>query len=106
MALAYRMAKLGLLTEWQARTVYSQLGQLGYRKGEPDANNQPRETSQVLAKVFDSLRTDGMTRAAVAEQVLITPRDLNAAIFGLVLSSVDSGSAPQRSPRLGELRLL
>ena len=107
MALAYRMSKLGLLSEWQARTVFSQLGQLGYRKGEPDTERQPRETSQVLAKVFGALRAEGMSRSSIAEQLLVGPRELNTVIFGLVLSSIDGEKAQaDRSPRQGELRLL
>jgi len=104
MALSYRMAKLGILSEWQARTVYSQLGQLGYRKGEPDTKGKRRETSQVLAKVFDALRAEGMSRATVAREMSITTQELNSAIFGLVLTPMtgvgNSDGMPTERPNL------
>jgi hypothetical protein len=41
-----------------------QLGQLGYRDGEPGGIDH--ESSQILPKVFATLRTEGMTRADIA----------------------------------------
>lgn len=93
MALAYRMAKLGILSEWNARTIYKQLGQLGYRSGEPDAAQKPRETSQVLAKVFDALRAEGVSRTAVAQELSIGVKELNAVIFGLVITPIPASAA-------------
>lgn len=63
MNLAHRMHKLGLLSEWQVRSTYMQMGRLGYRDGEPVGIE--RETSQVLPKVFDALRSEGMSRRDV-----------------------------------------
>lgn len=98
MALAYRMAKVGILSDWQARAVYSQLGQLGYRSGEPDGLPMTRETSQVLAKVFDALRAEGISRATVARDLSISLNELNAAIFGLVLTSLSGSGDPASHP--------
>lgn len=97
MALAYRMAKLEILSEWQARTIYKQLGQLGYRSGEPDAKDKPQETSQILAKVFEALRADGTSRAAVARELTITVRELNSAIFGLVITAIPTTSISRQA---------
>jgi Zn-dependent peptidase ImmA (M78 family)/transcriptional regulator with XRE-family HTH domain len=83
MNLAVRMAKLNLLTEWQARSSYIQLGQRGFRDGEPGAID--RETSQVWDKVFAALRDEGVSRADVARQLDVTVEDLSAAVFGLVV---------------------
>jgi len=106
MALAYRMAKVGILSDWQARAVYSQLGQLGYRSAEPDSRPLARETSQVLAKVFDALRAEGESRATVARDLSIGINELNASIFGLVLTSVSgSGGAASQSTARPDLRL-
>ncbi len=99
--LAYRMAKLGLLTEWQARSAYIQLGRMGYRSDEP--GGIPRETSQVWAKVFDALRDEGMSRGDVARQLCVTVDELNAAVFGLVVARLDAtrpraAAPPQVNP--------
>ena len=101
MNLAYRMAKLGLLTEWQARSAYIQLGRMGYRSDEP--GGIPREASKVWAKVFDVLREEGMSRADVARQLCVTVDELNAAVFGLVVARLDAtrpraAVAPQIKP--------
>lgn len=107
MALAYRMARLGILSDWQARAVYSQLGTLGYRTGEPDRQPMTRETSQVLAKVFEALRADGVSRATVARELSISINELNNAIFGLVLMPLtgDGGPGVRRSVARPNLRL-
>lgn len=105
MALAYRMAKVGILSDWQARAVYSQLGQLGYRSAEPDARPLARETSQVLAKVFDQLRTEGISRSSVARDLSISLNELNAAIFGLVLTSLRGGEPSSQATARPNLRL-
>jgi Zn-dependent peptidase ImmA (M78 family)/DNA-binding XRE family transcriptional regulator len=89
MNLAYRMHKLGLLSDWQARTAFIQLTRMGYRKGEP--NGISRETSQVLQKVFDALRAEGVSRAAVARELHLPLDEVNRATFGLVASAQRSG---------------
>lgn len=102
MALAYRMAKLGILSEWQARTIYQQLGQLGYRSGEPDTKSKPRETSQILAKVFDALRAEGVSRAVVARELAITIKELNSVIFGLVITPIPASSRGIAATRIDD----
>jgi Zn-dependent peptidase ImmA (M78 family)/DNA-binding XRE family transcriptional regulator len=89
MNLAYRMAKLGLLTEWQARSTYIQLGRLGFRDGEPGGIQ--REISQVWTKVFDTLRDEGIARSDVARQLAIGVEELNAVVFGMVLRRSPAG---------------
>jgi Zn-dependent peptidase ImmA (M78 family)/DNA-binding XRE family transcriptional regulator len=96
MNLAYRMHKLGLLTDWQARSTYIQLGHKGYRDGEPDGIE--RETSQVLSKVFRALRAENLSRRDVARELRIPVEELNRSIFGLTLAPDAAGaqSAGQR----------
>lgn len=84
MNLAVRMHKVGLLTEWQARSTYIQLGKLGYRDGEPDGREH--ETSQILPKVFDALREEGISRADIARELRLTVDELNRAAFGLTVA--------------------
>src|SRR5262249_26954514 len=59
-ALTYRLHRLGLLTDWHYRKLYIEISSRGYRKSEPDGG--PREVSQVLQKVFNALRQDGVTK--------------------------------------------
>lgn len=92
LALTHRLAELGLLTEWGYRTACVNLARLGYKSGEP--GGIPRESSQLLAKVFHSLRDQGVPLAAVAASVGISPGELRAHVFGLTLMSVPPPSPP------------
>jgi Zn-dependent peptidase ImmA (M78 family)/DNA-binding XRE family transcriptional regulator len=82
--LAYRMHALGLLTDWQYRSVFIEIGKRDYRKKEP--NGIPRETSQVLAKVFETLRAEGLSTAKIAEELAIPNEELSKIVFRLALT--------------------
>ena len=84
--LTYRMHKLRLLTDWEYRLLFREISWRGYRTDEPDS--LPRETSQVLHKVFGTLRGEGVLLEQVARELSIYPDDLNNALFGLVLTPV------------------
>ena len=82
-ALTYRMHKLGLLTPWQYRSIFIELSREGYRSAE-HRGSQP-ETSQILAKVFEALRNEGIARGQVADELSIEIDELDKVVFGLVL---------------------
>jgi Zn-dependent peptidase ImmA (M78 family)/transcriptional regulator with XRE-family HTH domain len=90
-ALVYRMHVLGLLSDWHYRSLFVEISERGYRRSEP--NGGPRETSQVLDKVFKSLHNQGVSRRSVARQLGIPLQELNKLVFGLVLISVGEGIA-------------
>jgi Zn-dependent peptidase ImmA (M78 family)/DNA-binding XRE family transcriptional regulator len=85
--LAYRMHEVNLLTDWQYRTLFIQISSAGYRISEPEGSRG--ETSQLLAKVFESLRAGGVTKADVAKELRINIDDLNKLTFGLMLTPVE-----------------
>ncbi|MDO9475964.1 MAG: ImmA/IrrE family metallo-endopeptidase, partial [Pseudohongiella sp.] len=84
-ALNYRLHSLNLTTDWTYRTLCIDLAKLG-RDHEPEPS--PFETSQVLKKVFASLREDGISKANVARELLIQPEELDELTFGLMLSAL------------------
>lgn len=90
--LAYRMHKLGLLTEWQYRSLFIEIGEKGYRRNEPRSID--RETSQVLSKALGTLRAEGMTKGDIAEALGLPTEELNKVIFGLVLTPLDGRGDP------------
>jgi len=93
--LAYRMHKLGMLTDWQYRSVFIELNRRGGRDQEPVApGKEPlrQETSQVLEKVFRALREDKVTKASVARELRIPVQELNDSVFGLVLTPLQGGA--------------
>lgn len=88
-ALNYRLHSLSLTTDWTYRTLCIDLAKLG-RAYEPDPS--PFETSQVLKKVFASLRQDGISKSDVARELLIQPEELDELTFGLMLSALSGNS--------------
>ncbi|BDV36691.1 transcriptional regulator (plasmid) [Methylocystis iwaonis] len=88
-ALAHRLHSLKLLSDWHYRTLCIEMGQLGFRKNEPEGAQ--RERSQVLAIVFGGLREEGVSKAAVADQLQIDSEELDKLVFGLMLTSLTGG---------------
>jgi Zn-dependent peptidase ImmA (M78 family) len=101
--LAYRMHKLGVLTEWQFRSVFSEISARGWRTQEP--NGIPQETSQVLGKVFQALRDEGMAQADVARELALPTAELQKLVFGLVLTPVE-GDGERGTGDRPDLRLV
>ena len=96
--LVYRMHEVNLLTDWQYRTLFIEISSAGYRTNEPEGIQG--ETSQLLAKVFEALRGEGIGKGEVATALHINVDDLNKLTFGLVLTPVDGNGPP--GPRSNE----
>jgi Zn-dependent peptidase ImmA (M78 family) len=88
-----RLARLGLISEWH----YRQLCMQTPRVEEPEP--MPRERSKLLEQVLAQLRSGGMTRRQVAEELRLPLQDLNALMFGLVLTQLEGGGAGGASGR-------
>jgi Zn-dependent peptidase ImmA (M78 family)/DNA-binding XRE family transcriptional regulator len=88
-ALLVRLHRVGLVSDWQYRSLAIELSQRGYRTKEPSPI--PRESSQLLTKVFGLLRTEGKGRSFIARELGIAPSELDALVFGLVISPITGG---------------
>jgi Zn-dependent peptidase ImmA (M78 family) len=101
-ALTYRLHKLGLLTDWHYRKLYIEISCRGYRNSEPDGG--PREVSQVLQKVFNALREEGVTKHEVAAALHVHAEDVDELVFGLALTALQGdgrrAGAQRRRPKL------
>lgn len=81
MALAHRLSQLGLLSDWQYRSVCIELSSLGFRKYEPGGIHA--ETSQLLRKVIGS--GGSLINVGVLARSMNLPRDETAGLIsGLV----------------------
>ena len=74
-----------------------EIAKRGYRKNEP--NDAPRETSQVLAKIFAVLREDGVKRADIAAALAVHVEEIDQLVFGLALTALSSASSKVASVR-------
>lgn len=97
MALANRLHKLGVVSDWQYRTLCIQASKNGYRKTEPSPI-QP-EFSGLFEKVFKSLWSDGYTIDRIASELGLPFDELHHLINGLTPSEVtpkkDNASRPK-----------
>lgn len=95
MALAYRMHKLKLLSEWSYRNVCIDLGKLGYRSGEPEGVE--RETSIVMAKVLSAMWTRKLTKDDISKDLGIPIEEIESLIFRLTGPVLSPPKTPQLS---------
>ena len=95
-ALAHRLRKIDLLSEWSYRSLCIEINQRGYRTREP--NGAPRETSEVFAKVFRAMKEEGVEKVDVARDLHVEPADLDVLVFGLALTALPGGKRAVRSP--------
>jgi len=90
-ALAYRLHKLRILSDWQYRMFCIQINQKGYGTHEPDS--LPREESVVWKKVFTELWSDRISKRQVAADLHLPHDELENLVFGLT----GSITPPERS---------
>lgn len=102
-ALVYRLHSLNLITEWQYRSLFIEMGKLGYRKDEPQSVS--RETSQVLPKVLAALRKEGMGKSSIAEDLSLPVHELDKLLHGLVLMPLQGGGKGKDGSRSRERSL-
>jgi len=105
-ALAYRFNSLGLVSEWNYRSLCIEIAKSGYRTKEPEP--MERETSQLLAKVLDILQSRKQGRREIAESLSLGVDEINALTFQLTTLSVVAGTAElEATPRVPpKLRLV
>lgn len=80
-ALAYRLNKMGRLTEWQYRNFCIEMNRRGYRTDEPDT--LPPERSVVWQKVLGALWHERITKAEIAKELCLPVSELENLVFGL-----------------------
>ena len=71
MAMAYRLNRLGILSEWNYKSVCVELGKRGFRSSEPGGIE--RETSIIWRKILSELWSERITKSAIARQLVSAP---------------------------------
>lgn len=104
-ALTYRSHSVGLLSDWQYRSLCIEMSRNGERIREP-VPLPNRETSQVLQKVFSALREDGVSKTEIARQLHVHVDDVDALVFGLVVTSLEGGGGGSTTNPQPTLRLV
>lgn len=98
-ALVRRTFDVGLSTEWHYRQLSIELARRGYRKSEPQGMPE-REKSLVLDKVFSALRSQGVKRGEILEQLRFPADEVSALTFSnsFFMGSIDGDGAAARVP--------
>jgi Zn-dependent peptidase ImmA (M78 family) len=91
-ALTHRLHELGALSEWLYRTTCIELGKRGFRSAEP--GGIPRESSQLLHKVFRVLRAERITAADIAADLCLPTEEINGFVFGLIPTVLPGAGDP------------
>ena len=100
-ALAYRLNKLGRVSDWQYRGLCIEMQQKGYTKAEP----QPIEPEQSVLwqKIFTQLWSERTTREHVANELGLPIAELDNLVFGL---TGGASPLPDEQHASRELRLV
>lgn len=92
-ALAYRLHKSNVLSDWQYRSFCIQINKL---KSEPDG--LAREKSVIWEKVFRELWKDKSTKDHVANELGIPPIEIDSLVFNLIEDDVNKLALSKREP--------
>lgn len=99
MALSHRLNSLGLLSEWQYKSLCIELGKRGYRSGEPEGIS--REESTVWKKILSQLWRERTSKNDIAAELNIPLDELEGLIWGLVSEPNQAErERPSHPPRL------
>jgi Zn-dependent peptidase ImmA (M78 family)/transcriptional regulator with XRE-family HTH domain len=81
MAMAHRLNSLGLLSDWQYKSICIELGKRGYRSSEPEGID--RETSVIWRKVLSRLWSEKTTKNDIAAKLNLPLDELEGLIWNL-----------------------
>ncbi len=103
-ALAYRLNKLGILSDWLYRGMVIEMVRRKYREHEP--SEMEREESVVWQKVFADLWSKKITKQTIASDLNVPIAEIENLIFGLVIRKGVSPEQRERGVRPDALRLV
>jgi Zn-dependent peptidase ImmA (M78 family)/transcriptional regulator with XRE-family HTH domain len=97
MAMAYRLNRLGMLSEWNYKSICVELGKRGFRSSEPGGIE--RETSIIWRKILSELWLEKITKATIAKELYLPLDELEGLIWKLADTSEPPSRASARSLR-------
>jgi Zn-dependent peptidase ImmA (M78 family)/DNA-binding XRE family transcriptional regulator len=99
-ALNYRLHAVGMTSDWQYRMACIEIAKHDRTK---EPNEIPRESSQILPKVFAALYEDNISRADVARALSIPRSELEQLMFGLTITTLEGGRKQKPLPSRANL---
>lgn len=93
-ALNYRLHKLGVVSEWQNRSLNVEMSSRGYRRQEPEG--LPPETSALWPQILTSLWRERITREQIAAELNVPRTELDTILYRLTGKNSEVGEASAR----------
>lgn len=90
MAMAYRLNRLGMLSDWNYKSVCVELSKRGFRTSEPGGIE--REASIIWRKILSELWLERITKATIADELCLPLDELE----GLIWKLADTSERPNR----------
>jgi hypothetical protein len=81
MAMVYRLRRLGIVSEWQYKSLCVELSKRGFRTSEPESVE--RETSLVWKKILAQLWSERITKSDIARELCLPLDELEGLIWNL-----------------------
>ena len=81
-ALVRRLRDLGIISEWQYRSMNIEMSKRGFLKAEPEES--VREKSQIINKILEALWREGNTIEKIAAELSLPVNELNNFLYGNV----------------------
>ncbi|MEN3977199.1 XRE family transcriptional regulator [Emcibacter sp. SYSU 3D8] len=97
-ALNYRLHKLGVVSDWQNRSLNVEMSSRGYRRQEPEGLDP--ETSALWPQVFATLWRERITRDHIANELHVPTSELDGILFQL------TARTKSESEKKGRLRAI
>ena len=102
--LAYRLHKLGCISDWAYQRLAIRLTELGYRSDEP--GGRPSEKSLFWQKVFDGMRVKKMNKHTVADALSVPVTEIENLVFRLANMTTFDGGAMTAGKSRAVLRVV
>jgi len=99
MALAHRLHAIGMVSDWQYKSICIELARRGFRSGEP--NGIDRETSVVWRKILRQLWSERVSKADIARDLDLPLQELEGLIWSLTAPNEE-----RTKPPVAELRVV
>jgi Zn-dependent peptidase ImmA (M78 family)/DNA-binding XRE family transcriptional regulator len=103
-AMARRLHRLGLLSDWQHRKLHDHIVSREQRRARTD--DRAPETSQALQTAFAALKRVRATKREISDAVSVRPEDINELVFGLLRTVLDGAAPPAPDRDRPRLRLI
>lgn len=94
-ALAYRLHKLGFISDWHFKSLNIEMRRRGFKDIEP--HGSPKEQSAILESVLGLMRQKGVSLRFAANEMCLPEEELRGLVYGLAKVSLEGVADAERT---------